>query len=371
MSGRPTRAMNVPIRHIDVSAYTIPTETPESDGTLVWDSTTVVIAEAHGGGKVGLGYSYGAPAAARLVHDLLAETITRKDALAVPAAWQAMVDAVRNIGRAGIASTAISAVDSALWDLKARLLNLPLVMLLGPVRECIPIYGSGGFTSYSIEQLQTQLQAWVLEGIAQVKMKVGRNPDADVERVHAARAAIGPGARLFVDANGAYSRKQALEKAQSFSDFRVSWFEEPVSSDDLEGLRLLRDRSPVGMAIAAGEYGYDLFYFRGMLDAGAVDVLQVDATRCAGITGFMAVGALCQSRAVLLSAHTAPSLHAHPCCALAPACHVEYFFDHARIEPLIFDGALMPENGVLRPDLTRPGIGLELKRADAERYRVG
>ena len=244
--------MNVPIREIEVSAYTIPTESPESDGTLVWDSTTVVIVEVHGGGKVGLGYTYAAPAAAQLVHDLLAETIIRKDAMAVPAAWQSMVDAVRNIGRPGIASTAISAVDASLWDLKARLLNLPLVVLLGAVRESIPVYGSEGFTSYSVEQVQTQLQAWVSEGISMVKMKVGRNPEADVERVQAARAAIGPGARLFVDANGAYSRKQALEKARAFDDFHVSWFEEPVSSDDLEGLRLLCDRSPAGMEIAAG-----------------------------------------------------------------------------------------------------------------------
>ncbi len=362
--------MNVPIRQIDVSAYTIPTESPESDGTLVWDSTTVVIVKAHGGGKVGLGYSYGAPAAAHLVRDLLAETVTRKDAMAVPAAWQSMVDAVRNIGRAGIASTAISAVDVALWDLKARLLNLPLVMLLGPVRDCIPVYGSGGFTSYSIEQLQTQLQAWVLEGIPQVKMKVGRNPEADVERVHAARAAIGPGARLFVDANGAYDRKQALEKAEAFSDFDVSWFEEPVSSDDLEGLRLLRDRSPVGMAIAAGEYGYDLFYFRRMLDAGAVDILQADATRCGGFTDFLSVASLCQARSMKLSAHTAPSLHAHACCALAPVCHVEYFHDHTRIEQMLFDGTLKAENGALQPDLSRPGLGIEFKRADAERYAI-
>jgi L-alanine-DL-glutamate epimerase-like enolase superfamily enzyme len=188
--------------------------------------------------------------------------------------------------------------------------------------------------------------------------------------VQTAREAIGSEARLFVDANGAYSRKQALEKARAFNDFHVSWFEEPLSSDDLEGLRLLRDRSPAEMEIAAGEYGYDLFYFRRMLDAGAVDVLQADATRCAGLTGLIAVGALCQSRSMLLSAHTAPSLHAHPCCALGSACHVEYFFDHARIEPIIFDGALMPENGALRPDVTRPGIGLKLKRADAERYRV-
>jgi L-alanine-DL-glutamate epimerase-like enolase superfamily enzyme len=362
--------VDAPIRRIDVSAYTIPTESLESDGTLVWDSTTLVLVEAHAGGKVGLGYTYATPAAAQLVRDLLAETVSRIDAMAVSAAWHAMVRAVRNVGRPGLASMAIAAVDVALWDLKARLLDLPLVTLLGPVRESIPVYGSGGFTSYSIEQLESQFQAWRSEGISQVKMKVGRNPEADSERVRAARAAIGPAAGLFVDANGAYGRKQALEKAMAFSEFGVSWFEEPVSSDDLEGLRVLRDRAPAGMAIAAGEYGYDLIYFRRMLDAGAVDVLQADATRCAGITGFLAVAALCQSHSLALSAHTAPSLHAHPCCALAPACHVEYFFDHARIETMFFDGAPRPEGGVLRPDLSRPGMGIEFKRADAGPYAI-
>jgi L-alanine-DL-glutamate epimerase-like enolase superfamily enzyme len=155
-----------------------------------------------------------------------------------------------------------------------------------------------------------------------------------------------------------------------FTEYGVSWFEEPVSSDDLEGLRLLRDRAPAGMNITAGEYGYDLFYFRRMLDAGAVDVLQADATRCAGITGFLRVGALCQARPLPLSAHCGPSLHAHPCCAVAPVRHVEYFHDHARIEHLLFDGALTPVKGVLQPDLSRPGLGLEFKRADAERYAV-
>jgi L-alanine-DL-glutamate epimerase-like enolase superfamily enzyme len=290
--------------------------------------------------------------------------------MAVPAAWLAMVDAVRNIGRPGIASMAIAAVDAALWDLKARLLTLPLVVLLGPVRDSVPVYGSGGFTSYSVEELQTQLQAWVAAGIAQIKMKVGRNPDADESRVEAARTAVGSDAKLFVDANGAYSRKQALDKARSFNSAGVSWFEEPVSSDDLEGLAFLRDRGPVGMDVAAGEYGYDLFYFRRMLDAGAVDVLQADATRCAGVTGFMAVGAPCLARGLPLSAHTAPFLHAHPCCALAPVRHVEYFFDHARIEPMLFEGALIPEDGRLQPDLTRPGIGLKLKHAEAERFRI-
>jgi L-alanine-DL-glutamate epimerase-like enolase superfamily enzyme len=263
---------------------------------------------------------------------------------------------------------AISAVDSALWDLKARLLGLPLVRLLGAVRDSIPIYGSGGFTSYSIEQLQGQLKGWVEHGIARVKMKIGRDASADLGRVRAARQAIGPGAELFVDANGAYSRKQALAQAQKFSEVNVNWFEEPVSSDDLTGLRLLRDRAPVVMDIAAGEYGYDLTYFRRMLASGVVDVLQADATRCGGITGFLQVATLCEAFHVPLSAHTAPALHTHVCCSATPVRHLEYFHDHVRIEQMFFDGVSPPEDGELRPDLSRPGMGIELKQADVERF---
>src|SRR5205823_9017849 len=134
---------------------------------------------------------------------------------------------------------------------------------------------------------------------------------------------------------GAYGRKEALEWAERYVEHGVRWFEEPVSSDDLEGLRLIRDRAPAGMAIAAGEYGYDLFYFRRMLDAGAVDVLQADVTRCGGITQLLAVGALCAARGIQLSAHTSPTLHAHVGTALAPLVHVELFHDHARIEQLL------------------------------------
>jgi L-alanine-DL-glutamate epimerase-like enolase superfamily enzyme len=265
---------------------------------------------------------------------------------------------------------AIAAVDSALWDLKARLLDVPLVILLGAVRDGVPVYGSGGFTSYSPAQLQVQLGEWVASGIPRVKMKIGRQPAADVDRVRAARAAIGAAAELFVDANSAYSRKQALAFAERFADDGVNWFEESVSSDDLEGLRLLRNRVPAGMDIAAGEYGYDLFYFRRMLEAGAVDVLQADATRCAGISGFLRVGALCEARGLPLSAHTAPSLHVHPCCALPAVRHLEYFHDHVRIEQMFFDGALTPINGALCPDVSRAGMGLELKRHDVQRYAL-
>jgi L-alanine-DL-glutamate epimerase-like enolase superfamily enzyme len=364
------RHVETPIARINVSAYLIPTEEPESDGTLRWDRTVLILVQAEAGGKQGLGYSYAGLGTAQLIRELLIDVVVGRDALAVTECWQAMVDAVRNVGRPGVASMGISAVDTALWDLKAKLLSLPLVRLLGMVRERVMIYGSGGFTSYAKERVKDQLAGWVAEGLRAVKMKVGRDAAEDVLRVQAARAAIGPEAALFVDANGGYGRKQALRQAEAFADSHVTWFEEPVSSDDLEGLGLLRDRAPVGMDITAGEYGYDSFYFRHMLSAGAVDVLQADATRCAGFTGFMKAAALCEAQPIPLSAHCAPSLHVHPCCALTPVRHIEYFYDHVRIERLLFEGVLEPVAGALAPDLTRPGLGLEFKQADARRYEV-
>jgi L-alanine-DL-glutamate epimerase-like enolase superfamily enzyme len=201
-----------------------------------------------------------------------------------------------------------------------------------------------------------------------VKMKIGTEPGDDLSRVRAAREAIGSHTELFVDANGAYTRKQALAFADSFASLGVTWFEEPVPSDDLEGLRLLRDRVPGGMNVAAGEYGYDSIYFRRMLEAQAVDVLQADATRCMGPSGFLKAAALCEAYEIPLSAHTAPTIHAHTCCAAERAIHLEYFYDHARIEHLLFDGALTPKSGVLRPDLSRPGFGVDFKHSDAARY---
>ncbi len=359
-----------PIDNLQASAFRIPTATPESDGTLEWISTTLVLVEIHANHKTGIGFSYADAATARLINDRLANIVAGGDALSVGLCWEAMVAAIRNQGRPGISSMAIAAVDNALWDLKARLLELPLVSLLGQVRTSIPVYGSGGFTSYSIETLQEQLAGWTNQGMTMVKMKVGRAPEHDVSRVAAVREAIGPGKSLFVDANAAYSRKQALAMAQAFAEMDVSWFEEPVSSDDLEGLRLVRDRAPPGMDISAGEYGYDSVYFRRMLEAGAVDVLQADATRCAGVTGFLQAAALCRAFNVPLSSHCAPSMHVHACCAAAPVRHLEYFYDHARIEKMLFDGALEPVNGELTPDLSRPGFGLEFKRADALHYAV-
>jgi L-alanine-DL-glutamate epimerase-like enolase superfamily enzyme len=265
---------------------------------------------------------------------------------------------------------AISAVDAALWDLKARLLELPLFRVLGAARAEIPAYGSGGFTSYSTRRLQEQLGGWAERGLRMVKMKVGRDPPADASRVRAARAAVGEEVGLFVDANGAYAPKQALDLGERFAASGVTWLEEPVSSDDLEGLRRVRDRAPAGREVAAGEYGYDPWYFRRMLGAGAVDVLQADATRCGGPSGFQRAAALCDAFELPLSTHCAPQLHAHLACAASRACHVEWFHDHARIERMLFDGALLPQRGALRPDPSRPGVGVEPRWHDFERLEV-
>jgi L-alanine-DL-glutamate epimerase-like enolase superfamily enzyme len=365
------RPVDAGVDRLDVSVYTVPTDFPETDGTAAWDSTTIVLVEAHAGDRVGLGYTYGDAAVGTLICDTLAEVVEGRDALSVTASWSALGRACRNLGRPGLASMAIAAVDTALWDLKARLLELPLVTLLDAVHDTIPVYGSGGFTSYTDDRLAEQLGGWVAQGISRVKMKVGREPGRDVHRVGVARSAIGDEAELFVDANGALGRKQALWFAAEYAErFGVRWFEEPVSSDDLEGLRLIRDRAPAGLEIAAGEYGYTLPYFQHLLAAGAVDCLQADVTRCEGITGFLRVAALCQARSLELSAHCGPSIHVHPCCAVAPFRHLEYFHDHVRVERLLFDGFLEPVDGELRPDLSRPGNGLELKRAAAARYAV-
>ena len=355
-----------PVERLDVSAYTIPTDEPESDGTLEWDSTTIVIAEAHAGGKAGLGYTYCDSAAAEVISSQLAGVVEGEDVMDVRAAWLRMGAQVRNAGRPGIGFCAVSAVDQALWDLKARLLGVPLVVLLGAAHDDVPIYGSGGFTSYSNERLCEQLGGWAEAGIPRVKMKVGRDPEHDPVRLDAAREAIGDEVELYVDANGAFARKEALAWAERYAEsWNVKWFEEPVSSDDLEGLRQLRDEAPAGLEIAAGEYAYLPADFRNLV--GSVDCLQADVTRCGGITGLLGASGLANAHSIDVSAHCAPAISTHAFCAVERRRHLEYFHDHVRIEGMLFDGAPEPEHGVLRPDRSRLGNGLELKRRDAER----
>ncbi|XRQ08803.1 enolase C-terminal domain-like protein [Actinomadura welshii] len=367
------RGADVRVTDVRVHAFTVPTDGPdgvEEDGTLRWDSTTMVLVEADAGGRTGIGYTYGDVSLAPFIESTLAPVVRGADALAPPAAWHAMFAAIRNAGRPGAGAMAVSAVDAALWELKARLLGLPLYRVLPAFRGEVPVYGSGGFTNYPLDRLARQLGDWVGRGIPRVKLKISRDPGRDPERLAAARDAIGPDAELLTDANGALTRKDALYWAHRLAaEWDVRWFEEPVSSDDLAGLRLLRDRGPGRLEIAAGEYGFLLGDFARLLD-GAVDCLQADVTRCGGVTGVLQVAGLASAHRVDLSAHCAPALSAHAFCAVERLRHLEYFHDHVRVEDVVFDGTLSPAGGALRPAPDRPGLGLDVKWADAEPYRV-
>ncbi|MDQ0687203.1 L-alanine-DL-glutamate epimerase-like enolase superfamily enzyme [Streptomyces achromogenes] len=360
---------------VDTAVFTVPTDAPEADGTLSWDSTTLVLATVRCGNVTGLGYTYAPAATARIIQDLLASVITGLPALDVPRMNEAMHRAVRNAGLPGIAAQAIAAVDIALWDMKARLLELPLVHLLGAAREDVPVYGSGGFTTYDDDQQERQLRGWVeTDGIPRVKIKIGeswgRCEERDRLRVAKARAVIGDATALYVDANGGYGAKQAVRVSRALADEGVTWFEEPVSSDHLATLATIRDH--VTLDVAAGEYGYTLPYFEHMLAARAVDCLQADITRCGGITVWLRAAALAQAHGLEISGHCAPHAHAHAAAAVPNLRHLEWFHDHVRIERLLFDGVLAPDGGAVIPGADgAPGLGLTLNAGRAGPYRVG
>jgi len=361
-----------PIREVEAAAYRIPTDGPEADGAFAWDSTTLVVVHLKSGNEAGLGYTYASSSVAPLVHELAKKHLVGKNGIDIAGCRLTLQRAVRNFGRSGLAACAISALDAALWDLKAKVLGLALATLLGRCRETAPIYGSGGFTTYSDERLAEQLGRFAHEDkCSYVKMKVGSDPARDPKRAMIAKRAIGDDCQLFVDANGAFSAKRALRFADASREADIRWFEEPVTSDDLPGLRLVRERAPDGMAVAAGEYIFTLDDARRLLEAGAVDVLQADVTRCGGISGFLEIGGLCEAHHTDLSGHCAPSLHRHVACAVPRLRHLEWFHDHVRIERMLFDGAPDPLEGAIQPDLSRPGHGLEFKAQDAERFKVG
>ncbi len=328
----------------------------------------MVLVEIQAGGCTGIGYTYADKATGNLARSLLEKIVQGSNAFRHNEIWLSLLRQVRNSGECGISHMAIAAIDNALWDLRGKLLNAPVVNLLGAARAGVPVYGSGGFTSYSDEQLTDQLGGWAQNGFFMVKMKVGTHPSDDLRRAKVARKAIGNDVKLFVDANGAYTVAQALSMLHEFAGAGVTWMEEPVSSDNLAGLSQIRERAPAGLDIAAGEYGYSAWYFHRMIDQQSVTVLQADATRCAGVTGFLAAAALCWGANMPLSSHCGPSMHLHVCCSVPRAIHMEFFHDHARIERMFFDGFCEPVKGVMTPDLSRPGMGLELKEQDTAKY---
>jgi L-alanine-DL-glutamate epimerase-like enolase superfamily enzyme len=340
------------IASVRTHAVTIPTDQPEADGTLSWDSTTMVAVEVRAGREVGTGWTWAPAAAAQVVDDLLAPVVTGRSPLAPADAQAAMVREVRNAGRPGLVGMAISAVDIAIWDLGARLLGVPLTTWFGSHPRPVPVYGSGGFTSYDDDRLVTELEAWQARGLRAVKIKIGE----DLRRVELARSVLGDDVELFVDANGAYDVGRARRVGRRLEELGVTWFEEPVSSDDLAGLAVLRDA--LDCDVTAGEYGYDLAYFRRM--APAVDCLQIDVTRCGGYTEWRRIAAVAAAYGVDVSAHCAPYLSAPVAAATPRLRHLEWFHDHVRIVRELVDGYAPPVEGMLALP-AGPGHGLRLR----------
>jgi len=359
------------VERVGARAYRVPTPGPEADGTLAWDGTTIVVVRVHAGGAVGLGWTYADAACVPLIARTLAPVVVGRPVLEVPARWTDMRRQLRNLGRPGLVSCALSAVDVALWDLAARLLGVPVATLLGRVHPWVALYGSGGFTTQTEAELADQLDTWVHKRqIPRVKIKIGESwgtaESRDLARVRAARSVIGPEAELYVDANGGYPVGQARRVARALEEHDVRWFEEPVSSDDLAGLATVR--ASTGIDVTAGEYGYDLPYFARMVPS--VDCLQVDVTRCGGFTEWRRVAAVAAAANLDVSAHCAPNLSAHAAVATQNMRHLEWFADHDRIEAEFFDGALDPAGGSVTPDPGAPGLGLAFNEGDVEHYAI-
>jgi L-alanine-DL-glutamate epimerase-like enolase superfamily enzyme len=366
--------LDVTVGDVDARAYTIPTARPEGDGTLTWESTTWLVVRVGTGDPdlpSGVGWTYAPAAAARVVRDLLAPQVTGRSAVDVGRSWEAMVRAVRNAGRGGLVAMAISALDTALWDLAARLLEVPLHRLLGSVRDTVPVYGSGGFTTDSDDHLRDQLRGWVEQGIPRVKIKIGESRgtavDRDLARVALARQVVGSDVQVFLDANGGYDAQQAVRVARRLEELGVTWFEEPVSSDDHAGLRRVRESSAAD--VTAGEYGDSLAYFAHLLAADTVDCVQVDVTRCGGYTEWRRISALAAAHGLQVSGHCAPSLHAPVAMATPNLRHLEWFSDHVRIESRFLDGFPSPRGGAIAPP-DAPGHGLVVRDPDLTAYRV-
>jgi L-alanine-DL-glutamate epimerase-like enolase superfamily enzyme len=361
------------VHDVTAEVYEVPTDQPEADGTLAWTSTTMVVVRARAAGSEGLGWTYSGGGSKSVVDEKLAGAVEGRNPFDIPAANEAMVRACRNLGRPGLASCAISAVDVALWDLKARLMDVPLASLLGKAHAEVPLYGSGGFTTYSDKTTSDQLEHWVTDwGLPRVKIKIGESwgheTERDLHRVSLTRQVVGDSVDVYVDANGGYTRKQAVRMGHALAGrYGVTWFEEPVSSDDLAGLREVRDQCTAD--VAAGEYGYSPMYFAPMIAAGAVDCVQADVTRCGGVTGWLAVAHLAAANGLQISGHCAPNLHGNVALAAPNLRHLEYFHDHVRIESMLVDGTMSPNGGALRPS-DDAGHGMSFRDVDATPYRV-
>jgi L-alanine-DL-glutamate epimerase-like enolase superfamily enzyme len=345
-----------------VKFFDVPTEVPEKDGTLEWQSTGLVTLELYAQNHIGLGYTYADRATSEAIVQHGLPVILGRECGDHFILVEKIKKLCRNLGNSGISAMALSAIDIALWDLRARSLNISIQELLGIRRRNVSFYGSGLFLSNETSELTKQVHLFKELGIHKFKMKIGEDLEGDMARVRLVRDLIGKDSDIYVDANGAYNPKAALNIAYQLAKENVSWFEEPITSDDKRGLQYLRNNFPYSLQLVAGEYCYQTADVLELLENKAVDVLMVDATRCEGISGMIIASHLARAFNIPFSTHCAPLLHGNIGVSFDNLLISENFYDHYLIERKYFEHQGSYENGKFIPDENQCGFGWKLRK---------
>ncbi len=323
-------------------------------------------------GLVGLGLGGGTTAAREVIERTLKPILLGQNALHIEKLWDEMFWAIRGVGRKGLAFSALSAVDIALWDLKAKYYETPLYQLLGPYTESVPVYGSGGWTHFSLDELVAEQCGYVERGMRAVKMKVGKDfghsEREDVARLAAVREAVGPDVQIFIDANNGYYAKQAIRLARVFEEYDVGWFEEPVLADDIDGLAAVA--KAIDIPVATGEHEYTKYGFRDLIVRGGADIVQPDVGRVGGISEWMKVAHLAHAFNLPVAPHAYQLVHLHLACATPNLKIVECLGTVEAADRIFYTSFDEPRNGVWSPDPHKHGLGLELDPSAVKHYAV-
>jgi L-alanine-DL-glutamate epimerase-like enolase superfamily enzyme len=308
------------------------------------------------------GLGVGQTVARDIVQGVLRPLLIGQDPLCIEKLWDDMFWRVRGFGRKGVAFCAISAVDIALWDLKAKLFGVPLYRLIGPYTDRVPIYGSGGWTSFTEAELVREQTGYVERGIPRVKMKVakdfGHAEREDVRRLAAVRKAVGDDVEIYVDANNGYYAKQAIAMARRLAEYDVKWFEEPVLADDIAGLAAIA--RAIDIPVATGEHEYTRYGFKELIAQGGADIVQPDVGRVGGVSEWLKVAHLAQAFNLPVAPHAVQLVHLHLACCTPNLKVVEYLGVSEESDRVWYTEFPEPRDGYWSPYPDRPGLGLEL-----------
>ena len=359
------------ITDLIVRAYSAPYSTPISNGKYTYASTDIVIASViTDEGIEGHGWTHGTKVVIDTMESLK-ERVLGEDPFNVEKLWDRMYLPKVN-GRKGFETRAISAVDIAFWDIIGKAAGRPLRQLLGGFRESVPAYIAGGY--YEADKghsgLRQEMKANAAKGARAVKMKIGAASLAeDLDRIDAAREALGKDIEILVDANNAYNRLDAFKMGRELDKRKIYWFEEPLSPDDIEGCAELCRR--IDTPIAIGENEYTRWGFKQLIDAGAAQILNADAQVLGGITEWKKVADLAMASHILVAPHGDQEIHAHLVSAIPNGLIVEYYDNNLNtLKEKMFRNHLSidGEGKVAVPSL--PGIGFEIDFEALDRFRT-